>query len=427
MRVETMSGGQVTSQGGKIRLAAALLAGTVLLAGAARAQELEEAPGKTDLPDVTDRYDGTGVQVGSFWLLPTIETGVFYDSNINASSTNEQSGAGVYVIPRLELNSDWGRHALNFVVEASDYTYFDDSSQNRFNIDGSMDTRIDIRRDLVFAGGVSGGRFEEQVGELNTNYYADEPTAYWDLNSWASLMKSFNRLQVSVGAAYDYQNYSDVQSIFGTNIDQDYRDGDVFETGGRVSYAVSPGYRVFGDFRYNWRDYKDDYSDSDGWRALTGVEFEITRLLRGEVGVGYMEQYYDKGQGDEGGFSYHAGLIWNPTMLMTVTLDADRNIQDSAQFGSPGSIEDSVELKVDYEVRRGWVLTPSFAYQRIDYMDDQGTEDSYGLGIKVDYTMNRFWTLGAGYTYTYTDYEDAPPLVDNWDRHVVGAYAKARF
>ena len=70
------------------------------------------------------------------------------------------------------------------------------------------------------------------------------------------------------GVAYDYQNYDDVKSIFGTNIDQDYRDGDVIETGGRVSYLISPGYRVFGDFRYNWRDYNDDGGDSDGWRAL---------------------------------------------------------------------------------------------------------------------------------------------------------------
>jgi hypothetical protein len=408
------------------RLAAGLLAASLLAVGA-QAQELEDAPGKTDLPNVADRYDGTGVQMGSFWLLPTIETGLFYDSNINASSSNEQSGAGVYAIPRVELNSDWGRHALNFVVEASDYTYFDDSSQNRFNIDGSMDTRIDIRRDLIFAGGAKGGRFQEQVGDLNTNYYADEPTTYWDFNTWASLMKAFNRIQISAGAAYDYQNYDDVQSIFGTSIDQDYRNGHVLEAGGRVAYAISPGYSVFSDFRYNWRDYNDKLSDSDGWRALTGLEFEIGRLLNGEIGVGYMNQHYGEGQGNEGGFTYHAGLTWNPTPLMTVTLDANREVQDSAQFDSPGSIADDVELALNYEVRRGWVLTPSLVYQRVDYMDDDGVESSYGLGIKLDYTMNRFWTLGAGYSYTYNDYQDAPPLVDNWDRHVVGAYAKARF
>ena len=92
-------------------------------------------------------------------------------------------------------------------------------------------------------------------------------------------------------------------------------------------------------------------------------------MLRGEVGVGYMEQYYDDGFGDEGGFSYHAALIWNPTPLMTVTLDADRSIQDSANAGSPGMIEDNLELRIDYEVMRGWVLTPSAALQRGDYMD----------------------------------------------------------
>jgi hypothetical protein len=407
----------------------ALLSSVVLVTASALAQDaLEEAPGKTDLPDVADRYEGTGYHAGSFWLLPTLETGMFYDSNVRATSSNEEGSLGAYVIPRLELNSDWGRHALNFAVQAEEYLYFDESSQDRTNVFGEMDTRIDIQRDLVFAAGMKGGLFEEQVGDFNTAYYADEPTEYVDFNTWASLNKAFNRLSVWVGVAYDYQNYDDVKSIFGTNIDQDYRDGDVIETGGRISYLISPGYRVFGDFRYNWRDYNDDGGDSDGWRALTGLEFEITRLLRGEVGVGYMEQYYDDGFGDESGFSYHAALIWNPTPLMTVTLDADRSIQDSANAGSPGMIEDNLALRIDYEVMRGWVLTPSAALQRGDYMDgNDGDELTYDLGLKLDHTLNRFISLGAAYVYTYTDYEDPPPLIDNWDRHVIGAYAKARF
>ena len=93
-----------------------------------------------------------------------------------------------------------------------------------------------------------------------------------------------------------------------------------------------------------------------------------------------------------------------------------------------GVITDSATLTVDYEVLRGVVLSPSAAIQTGNYVDgDYGDEMTYDLGLKLDYVMNRFITLGAGYVYTYTDFEDPPAGVDNWDRHVVSAYAKARF
>ena len=179
----------------------ALLSSVMVMSASGLAQDaLEEAPGKTDLPDVADRYEGTGYHAGSFWLLPTLETGIFYDSNVKAESSNADGSLGAYVIPRLELNSDWGRHALNFAVQAEEYLYFDESFQDRTNVFGEMDTRIDIQRDLVFAAGMKGGLFEEQVGDFNTAYYADEPTEYVDVNTWASLNKAFNRLRSRSGS-----------------------------------------------------------------------------------------------------------------------------------------------------------------------------------------------------------------------------------
>ena len=274
------------------------------------------------LPDVADRYEGTGMHAGSFWLLPTLESGLFYDSNIYARNRNIRDGIGTYVAPRLELHSDWGLHELNVELGASQYVYFDDPELNKTNVDGSIDGRIDLRRDLVLLGGVKGGHFEQGLGDTNTNSLAAEPTRHEEGEAWASINKAFNRLSVSVGGGYHFYDYHDVDSILGGVIDQDFRDGDVFETGGRVSYAISPGTRVFGDFRYNWRDYRGGGADSDGWRGLTGLEFEMSRLMRGEIGVGYMEQYYGAGP-DSSGISYHAGLTWNPTPLMTVKLDAD--------------------------------------------------------------------------------------------------------
>ena len=51
-------------------------------------------------------------------------------------------------------------------------------------------------------------------------------------------------------------------------------------------------------------------------RRSGGVAFEITRLITGEIGVGYFQQdYVDPIYTDPDGFDYHAALIWNPTPL----------------------------------------------------------------------------------------------------------------
>ena len=81
------------------------------------------------MPDVADRYEGTGARLGSFWFLPTLDAGLFYDSNIYATSGNETGSLGSYIAPRLELESNWGRHALNLMLAADEFIYFDDSSR----------------------------------------------------------------------------------------------------------------------------------------------------------------------------------------------------------------------------------------------------------------------------------------------------------
>ena len=395
--------------------------GVMLLSGAPglRAQEADV------LPDVADRYEGTGHHVGSFWLLPTLEAGLIYDSNPKGESNDAKGDFGFRASPRIELQSDWGRHALNLILAADQVQYADQASQSRTNFNGAIEGQIDVQQDLVVLGGIKGGMFEEAAGNLKTDRLADGPTEHQEFNAWTSVNKSFNRFSVSLGGAYRLFDYQDVDSTLGGVIDQDYRDGDSYEAGGRASYAFSPGYRAYGDFRYNWRGYDSGIGESDGWRALGGVEFELSQLIRGDVGVGYMEQYLDGGETGSG-LSYHAGLIWNPTPLMTFKLDADRNIADSSVAVSPGMIEDRVRLGLDYELQRGLVLSPWVTAARNDYFEINRTDVAYELGLRIERVMNRYLSIGVNYTYTNTNIDDAAPGTDDFDRHVVGVYAKAR-
>lgn len=379
-----------------------------------------------EMPTVRDRFEGLGIRSGQFWILPTLETGLFYDSNVFATSSGERDDGGVYVAPNVAVRSDFGRHALNLRLGMEHYEYFDLSSQSRTDFDGELDGRIDVHSDTVLLGGVKGGRFNQSPSDIEYPVMGDgEPGKYYTLDTWGSVNHAINRVSLSVRGAYKLYDYDAIPGNGGAPpIAQDFRDGDVVTVGGRVGYLVSPGYKVFGDFSYNWRDYDQaTIVDSDGWRALAGVEFEITHLVTGELAVGYMEQTYDlPGSPTNGSLSYHGALAWNPTQLMTVRLDADRTIEDST-LDQTGRTQDSVKLAVDYEVLRTLIFSPSLGFSYNDYDSAVPDDTRLDAGANLEYRMNRFMSVGGRYKYTYDDNSGSP----DWDRHLLGIYAKARF
>ncbi len=406
----------------RVKLIIAVLCASACVSAGASAQE-HLRRGTGEMPTVRDRFEGLGLRAGQFWVLPDIETGYFYDSNVFGESVGKNDDSSVYVSPSVLMRSDFGRHHLNLRAGLDHHEYFDFSSQSRTDFDGELDALLEISSDTVLKGGLKGGKFNQEPGDLEypTVGVPTSPGEYYRFDSWASLRHAFNRLSVSVGAAFDYFNFDDVDGI-----DQDFRDGNVTTTGGRISYLASPGYRIFGDFRYNWRDYDGGtIADSDGWRALAGVEFEVTRLISGELGVGYNEQTYDiAGSPTTSSFSYHGALTWNPTPLMTVKLEADRTIEDST-FNQVGRVQDSAKLVVDYEVLRELIFTPSVGFSYNNYENSSVDDFRIEAGAELEYRVNRFMSVGSRYKYSYSDVT-GPGLAD-WDRHLVGIYAKARF
>lgn len=389
-----------------------------ILTGAASASELSRQVAG-DMPTVRDRHNGLGYRAGQFWILPTLETGILFDDNVFATSSGERSDAAWYVTPNVAIKSKFGRHALNVNLVANHYEYFDYSSQSRTDFHGDMDGRVEVSSDLVLLGGLKGGLRDQTIWDLEYPLGEVDPGRYYDFGAWGSINKAFNRLSVSIGGAYGFKTYEDVDGL-----DQSFRDSDEKAVEGRIAYLVSPGYRVYGDFRYNWRDYDGtEIGNSEGWRATGGVMFEITHLVSGEVGIGYMEQDY-VGAGTASGWTYHAGLVWNPTPLMTVNLDADRTVEDT-YLDADGRIQDMLSLSLDYEVSRRLVLSPSIAFAYNDYETQAFDDWRNHAGLQADYEVNRFLSVGGRYVYTYSDFT-APGYAEA-GRHLVGLYAKARF
>jgi hypothetical protein len=400
-------------------IGAVALVGAVGLPCAAHAQDSESG----------------GLHLGQFWVLPTLEAGAFYDSNPNLEPSGEGSSGGAYVAPTIEAKSDFNRHALNFALGAEHFQYFNDDVEEdaRTNFFGKAQSRLDIRHDLILNSGIRGGLFEdnphfrnepfEDVTDLITPANASEPDHYSVVDTWSALTKVFNRLAVTADVAYHTADFDDLELVGGGTLDQDFRDVNRYDVGGRAGYEFSPGYSVFVDGHYNDRLYDTNENDSHGWRALTGVAFEITNLLKGEVGVGYVAQDYDEGA-EVSDVSYHLGLVWEPTQLMTVRLDGDRLVGESSLKGSPGTIETSIRALVDYEVLRTLTISPFVGATFQEFIDSPVEAQAIFAGVGADYEINRF--LSVGFDYKFEDVQYSGEGAD-YNRHIVGVNAAAHF
>ena len=368
----------------------------------ARADELSRVVAG-DMPTVRDRFEGLGWRAGQFWIGPSVETGYFYDSNVFGESSGKNDDSGIYVSPSVAVKSDFGRHAINLRAGLDHFEYFDLSSQSRTNFDGELDGRYDIRSDLVVLGGVKGGKFTQAPGDLEypTPGLPTSPGDYYTFDTWGSINKSFNRFSVSAGAAYKMYDYDDVDGI-----DQDFRDGDVVTVGGRVGYLVSPGYKIFSDFRHNWRDYSGATIQlilmAGALLAALSLKSRTWFLVNWASAI-WSRRMTPSGSPTTSGFTYHGALVWNPTQLMTVRLDADRTIEDST-LNKTGRIQDAVKLAVDYEVLRSLIFSPAMGISYNDYENSPLDDFRYDAGADLEYKMNRYLSVGGRYKYSYNDY-----------------------
>ena len=371
-------------------------------------------------------YDPFGARVGSFLVYPSVASGYFYDSNVYATNEDEVSGNGILTSPRLLIESDWNRHAVRVDLAGADYRYFGESEANRTDYWLDTQAQIDVRADFALLATATAARRHEELGTTDSPEDAAEPVPYDSYKAGLAFIKSFNRLSVGVGARTEFYDYDDVQSLDGDPIDQDFRDGHTHEIGGRVSYLLLPGHRVFADARVNQRQHTEsDFDDSLGLNTTIGVEFVLTSLLRGEAGVGYLVQdYEDPDQETASGFSYNGNLIWSATPLMTLTVSGKRAVSDSAEPDTGSRIQSTFLAVLDYELRRNLLLKPRFEVVADDFVDTSRHDLAYSPGIGITYLLNRH--VGFGVDYDFTEHGSSDPE-NEYTRHRVSAYAKAQF
>ena len=381
-------------------------------------------------------YQAPGIRAGQFIVRPKVDIGAGYNSNVFALSNvdaalgydsfEEESDVFGYIRPSVRVESDWSRHALAFggYVEATRFNRYD--SESIVNGGVYVDGQYDISSRAAVFGGGSLDELSESRRSYNTAFLFDEPITYTLAEVYAGFQNEAGRFRYLGRVDVDQYDFKDVRLAMpeGTGgvtvpADQDFRDRTATEFKGEIGFALTPDTALFLTGIYNIQDFQpsDEVTaperDSDGYRITFGAEFDLTKLIRGRLDIGYFEQTYDDpSYSSIDGIAVDAQAQWFPTELTTVSLTGSRGVAQSAIISAGGLIETEATLRVDHELLRNLILSGFVAYGHDDYQDRivgstgdgvRQTADSWGGGLSAKYYLNRHVSAGIDYTYETQD------------------------
>jgi hypothetical protein len=390
-----------------------------------------ERPAPEDTPVKTRQHPGyepVGVRSGPWMLNPAIAAGVLYDSNAFSSNTIRRSDVAAVAEPSLRVRSLWERHGLDLKLGLQSVNYKNNPGLDQLNYGARGSGWFDVARDLTVLTSFQASHLNEGVGSLASPANAVRPTPYDLFSGDVTVRKQLNRWSVAIGAGVESYDFGSTRAQDGTTIRQDARDGQIYTVHGRADYAFSPSLGWFASTEYNQRELRGTTTqslDSNGVRALTGLNIALTNLITGEFGVGYVRQRFDDSAiGTIDGPSWSAMLTWRPTRLLDVSFKAEQLVTQTSDTSATGVIANSFQLGLDYELLRNVVVSVAGGIEKDQFHGQLRSDRVNIVDSRIKYLPNRFGSISL--FHRYTDRNSNIPTF-RYEKHLVGFNATAQF
>lgn len=348
-----------------------------------------------------DPYAPLGIRAGTFDFFPAVEASAGY--NTNPGQLQNAKGAAVYsVAPELKAQSDWSRHELKADLRGSYNWYSPDQtpSLNRPYFDGKVTGRVDVthatRIDLDSHLLVS----TDNPNSPNLQAGLAKLPIYTDFGGAIGLGQKFNRFDLSVKGEAERIVYQNSLLTDGTTVSNGDRNYDQY--GGRLrgGYEMLPGMMPFVEFETDKRvhDLNTDFfgfqRDSTGVTGKAGTTFEMSKLLTGEIALGYTRRVYqDPRLQDVAGLIGDASLVWTATALTTVKLTGSSTVGEVTVPGASGALYRDVGLQVDHAFRRWLVGTVKVGFGFDDYVGLSREDKRFSVAGGLTYKFDRSWQV----------------------------------
>jgi len=362
-----------------------------------------------------DPFGAVGDYAGSFLVKSAVELSGGYDSNPGRLA--EQHGLPFYVVaPEFLAVSDWDRHALVADLRGSFTGYGGNLPQtidggvspaptdvNRPSFNGHVDGRLDVTDNFHLTAQTRLLLATDNPGSPNIQAGLASYPIYTTLGGTFGFDQKFNRLQVSAGGTVDRTSYGNSTLTDGSTASNDDRNFNQYGGVGRVSYELTPAIKPFVEAEGDTRVYDLQFDrngferDSNGGYAKAGTSFEFSRLLTGEISVGYAARdYVDTRLERLQGLLVTSSLVWTVTPLTTAKFYSDTQIAETTLPGTSGVLVHTYTIEADHDFRRWLTAIGKFTYGTLDYQGDNRSDKIYSVEGDLIYKMTRnIWIKGS--------------------------------
>jgi len=417
-------GGRASSRR-RIAYAALLSAGMFELgasSAAAQPSNPEElARGVTVLTRPRPAYDPLGVRLPGFRLDAAIELGGGYDDNTTAGFGSNKSSAFLEEQLSLGLTSTQTRHAFGLVATQATRQYFGEDDYNwndyslgaygRYDIGRASSVGVEYRRTRSHIDITS---FEVQQGALTRPLRFD--VEMFRANGVAAL----NRVNLTAAletSSFNFQEQNDPGFRGGSAAANDYTrlTGEV-----GASYVFLPGRSVMlttrlSEITYDRADQRG--RDSFTWEVLAGARYDISALAYTSFGVGYRRrEFEDPGLRSISGPAFEGQLVLLPSQLLSLTIGAQRTIEESLRSSNVSYVLTSGRFQADYELRRNLILSGELRAEQLEYQAPDRKALQGVAGVTMRLLLNRNASIIASYRHVRS--LDAPDGFQEFDRNL---------
>lgn len=374
-------------------------------------------------------YLPDGVRAGSYMLYPSLGTTVVFDDNIYATNKNRTSDMRFEIVPVVRARSNLPRHILDFAVGAKQTEYVKHSELNTTDVRFAMDGALHFDNAHTLALSVLSALDHEDRAAPDAPRNAIEKTAVFHNRVIAGIKRDAGRMYASFSAGVERWDFQDVKARNGSVIDQDIRDTQIVSAQAMLGYRYSPGYEIQAKVRTlrqsNYGATTLDYS-ANGYEAIAGVAAEISPLLRWRLLGGYgLRDYESNRLKSAGNVILESEIQWLPTQLMTAYLSARRAYAEGIEGDSPGGrLDNSIALRVEYEVLRNLVFTLGGEYRESEFFGERRRDQLMIGRAGLDYYHTKNWLFSVAYEHQT---QSSNIEEDNMKRNRVWLSTKLRF
>lgn len=332
-----------------------------------------------------------------------------YDDNLFGSRRNRRSDGYITDMVEAVLESNWSRHAVGVTGNLEERRYLRETALDWRDWSVGAFGRYDFTPETSL-----GLRYGHVVSHLDISSVDVQrsglsrpvPYAYDEVELQGATR--FNRIGVNGTANYRATRYDDVE-LGGTPLPPESDPGRVSRNDfdslfGAVglTYLIAPGRYATLQGRMQDITYKESSQsgrDSVTMEGLAGFTYDFDGVWQARVAFGYIQRDYEGNFKTLSGPSFEGEVIYQPTLLTTLTFSGRRTIEESIRGNAVSFTRTQGAVKVDHEYLRNVILGLEFELDRREYEEPSEHATDGAAILSARWLLNRNLSLVASYQH----------------------------